>query len=250
MTVMRHSLVNGNFLGFLCLDCSYDEEAISIVKHPGHRFEPQSSSEKMHLWKFMRHCNPDIRKAQEKCLSRYSVLAADIKHALREGTDYPYLQLSQLAPPKLFSDMIESILGAIFIDSGGDLDACKIFLGRIGLLAYLERLFAGQVKLAHPRTILVDLFIAKWGKHPTLDTRKANSQQHAENALWGCSVKLDDVEITEVMGYPGKDDAIAAAALKAIDIINAGFDPLRPATSAESIPPDTDNMEAKMQFSG
>ena len=42
------------------------------------------------------------------------------------------------------SDIVESIIGAIFIDSKGSLEACEAFLERAGVVGYLRRVLDGQ----------------------------------------------------------------------------------------------------------
>jgi len=44
--------------------------------------------------------------------------------------------------PKVFSDILEAIIGAIYIDSSGDLDICWDFLERIGLVKLMNRFAA------------------------------------------------------------------------------------------------------------
>ena len=67
----------------------------------------------------MRHSNPAISKDQSACLARFNELKNDIAAALEGGHSYPWTLLARLEPPKLFSDMIESIVAAIWIDSHG-----------------------------------------------------------------------------------------------------------------------------------
>ena len=47
---------------------------------------------------------------------------------------------------------MESILGAIFVDSG-DLSACEIFVERLGLLPLLRRFLDDAVDVVHPMNI-------------------------------------------------------------------------------------------------
>ena len=72
--------------------------------------------------------------------------------ALTTGDSYPWTLLARLDPPKPFSDLIESIIAAIWIDSHGSLAACSAFLERLGLLSYLHRVLErGDVALLHPK---------------------------------------------------------------------------------------------------
>jgi hypothetical protein len=53
--------------------------------------------------------------------------------------------------------MIESIIGAIFVDSGGQLGPCEDFLTRIGLTGYIHRLVREDIDTVHPRDRLQQL---------------------------------------------------------------------------------------------
>ena len=52
------------------------------------------------------------------------------------------------------SDIIESLVGAIFVDSEGSFTACETFLERIGLMPHLRRVMSGKVDITHPRMVL------------------------------------------------------------------------------------------------
>lgn len=53
--------------------------------------------------------------------------------------------LKRLNASKMFSDMVESVLGAIFLDSNFELVACHSFLKRLGLERYANRVISEQV---------------------------------------------------------------------------------------------------------
>jgi len=50
--------------------------------------------------------------------------------------------------------MVESIIGAIFVDTLGNLKHCERFLDTLGLTTYLDRLLVDFVELQHPKTLL------------------------------------------------------------------------------------------------
>jgi dsRNA-specific ribonuclease len=154
MSLIKVALVNAHFLGFLCLDFSCNEDTLDILQQPGGNFGTRAKTSKMHLWQIMRHSNSDILEAQNRCFARYAVLHSDITATLREGKTYPWLQLTQLNLDKFLSDMIESLVGAIFVDSEGSFTACESFLERIGLMPYLRRLVSGKVDISHVQMAL------------------------------------------------------------------------------------------------
>ena len=88
---------------------------------------------------------------QKACLERLSHLDGTIQELLSNGSYYPWTALSQLEPPKAMSDIVESLLGAIYIDTAASMSACEAFLEHLGLMAYLRRVLTSDVALLHPK---------------------------------------------------------------------------------------------------
>jgi dsRNA-specific ribonuclease len=155
----------------------------------------------------MRHDAPDIIKIQASCNTRYQLLGDKIKRNLVNHVPYPWAMLAQLGPSKFYSDLVESTIGAIFVDSGDCLDTCEHFLERIGLLDYLER-FVGQEKhLEHPISKL----------HRISGTQSPDFKfQEMDNGLHRASVWLRSERIASVENCSTKSQAIVMAADAAI----------------------------------
>ena len=58
------------------------------------------------------------------------------------------------APEKVFSDMIEAVLGAVYIDTGGDLKACDALLRGFGIIDWVETALKKEVQIRHPNNAL------------------------------------------------------------------------------------------------
>jgi dsRNA-specific ribonuclease len=69
---------------------------------------------------------------QKTVLSSYKKLGGGLHKSLLEESIYPWELLAKLSPEKFFSDLIKSILGAIFADAKGDLVPCQKFIDGIG----------------------------------------------------------------------------------------------------------------------
>ena len=146
--LIRSALVNGHFLGWLCLQCSISlPRAEAVIEGPGNVVE---ISHQFYLWQAMRHASPHMAAEQKACLERLSHLCSDIEKSLTEGWQYPWTTFAQLEPPKPFSDIVEALLGAIYIDSEGSWSACEAFLERLGLVSYLRRVLSNNIALLHP----------------------------------------------------------------------------------------------------
>ena len=144
--LMKTALVNGDFLAFLAFENGVHEQEVEITDslsiEKKDAFKP--------LWTFMRHTSTAIGLEQAATAARYSELRDDIYESLQRGTHYPWALLAKFQARKFFSDMIESLLGAIWVDSGS-LEACETFASRLGIFSYLERFLRDRVELQHPK---------------------------------------------------------------------------------------------------
>ena len=153
MHVLRTALVNANFLAFLCISRSHLVPHNPLPPVRSNRTSTTSETPKvLSIYHFMRH-NHSIHlvDAQNQCQARFAQLQPAIKTALECGSSYPWSLLSTLAADKFFSDLIESILAAIYVDSGGSLLICEEFLSVLGLVPYLERALNEGLHVMHPK---------------------------------------------------------------------------------------------------
>jgi dsRNA-specific ribonuclease len=235
MTLIKAAVVNCDFLGFLCLDFSISEDTAIVTEQSPGTFATQKVARDTHLWSLLRAVSPDIVKAQIACGKRYRDLRAEIKGALCYDEAYPWLHLTRLRPDKFFSDMIESLIGAIFVDSGGDLAECQRFVERIGLTSYLDRLLDGSVDVVHPKAALgeikgvqgvvylYDVRVERgldqtgFGEYVPLDTGCEECYQ--------CTVLVNGAEVARATGCLCKEEAAVAGALAAIAKLKGGSRP-------------------------
>lgn len=151
MHLMRTTLANGSFLGYLCLDIGTDEERFEIIPGTANEVRTEKRLHRTHLWETMRHCSTSIREAQNKTFARFEDSKGIIDEALESSDTYPWCHFARLAIPKFFSDIIESLLGAIFVDSHGSWDECRAFLTRIGWTKAFDRIIRGDINVMHPK---------------------------------------------------------------------------------------------------
>ncbi len=150
--LIRTALVNGHFLGYLCMRLSTLLTRTETKPTGPKTFETFISETPFALWQVMRHSNTAISVDQRACLARFNDLNDDIAAALDQGLHYPWTLLARLEPPKLFSDMVESIVAAIWIDSHGSWAESTGFLERLGLMSYLRRVLQSEdLALLHPK---------------------------------------------------------------------------------------------------
>jgi len=218
MTLIKSAIVNTHFLGFLCIEynvqksrsgVSMEHAALGVMKET-------HMMEQMHLWKLMRHSNADIARSQKDCLERCRGLRDSILHALNSGTSYPWVSLARLNLEKFYSDVVESLIGAIFIDSSGCFAACEQFVKRTGLVAYLERVVAEKVDIEHPKSVLGRLAGSATVEY--VDQQEIRtSPEGEEERRYKCAVKVDGEEVVAVDSCLSSNEAIVVAADRAIE---------------------------------
>ncbi|KAL5335072.1 hypothetical protein BJX70DRAFT_401960 [Aspergillus crustosus] len=169
MTKIKQAVVNANLLAFLCLEFEWDVSLPGINKgdvssktgrhgagNPSgeetKEEEKQKQKQKHHLYTHLRHnpSTPLLHNLANTTFPLHTHFRNAILTSLHHGKAYPWPPLSCLSPDKFLSDIIESMIGAIFVDSGGNLRKCKVFLERIGLLRYLNRILDEGVRVVHP----------------------------------------------------------------------------------------------------
>lgn len=155
--LIRAALVNGNFLGYLCLTLFTTLQRFDPISDDPNNIRTNEVSFHFHLWQAMRHASPTVREAQQACLARLSYLKDSISEILTAGKFYPWRLLTRLEPPKFISDIVESILGAIYIDTHGSLAICQSFLEHLGLMTCLHRVMQSHTALLHPKEELGQL---------------------------------------------------------------------------------------------
>lgn len=138
---------------------------------------------------------------------------------MRGGERHPWTALERLQPDKFLSDVVESVVGAIFVDGEGDLGACREFAERIGLAAYLERAVAGEVDVVHPRRTLEAL---AGGVNAV--AYEFSEQEDSGEKRFGCSIKVAGEAVAEVGGCRSKDEAMIAAAAEAAERMRANHE--------------------------
>ncbi|KAL8863288.1 MAG: hypothetical protein Q9178_000663 [Gyalolechia marmorata] len=194
--LIRTAVVNANFLAFLCLSLSMSVPRANIITKGKNNISSHEATIPRQIWQFMRQTAPAVRIAQRDCLGRYEALKLPILESLQQGSHIPWSLLARLDAPKFFSDIIESLIGAIYIDSHGSLALCEDFLETLGLMGYLRRLLEGGVALYHPKEELGQLADTESVKYEVF--REEDGQGVWEERRLGCTVWVGDREVARV----------------------------------------------------
>ncbi|RAK76551.1 putative RNA helicase/RNAse III [Aspergillus fijiensis CBS 313.89] len=229
MTRIKHAVVNANLLAFFCMEFSLTQARTQVATHAADQITLSSATEVLSLWHFMR-CGggTDLKHARDQAFARHRALRASILDTLHHGPQYPWQALSALNADKFFSDLIESVLGAIFVDSDGSLDECVRFAERIGLLWFLRRVLAEGVDVVHPKMVAQQL-AATAGLGGTVFTsqRVVVSQAQGptaaaeEDATYRCQVEIAGEVVVMVEGCSCAEEAEVKAAYQTIELLKS-----------------------------
>lgn len=202
---VHEALVNGYFLSFCCMNTSIAGDAKYDIVSVGSTKTPQpTDAKKYHLHDFMR-ASAQVTTAKKNSLNRFTALRDPIAKALKTSEFYPWPDLAALQPEKFLSDIVEAILGALYLDTRGDLAACETFLEQLGVLPTLRRILDDGVETAFPKErvgILAD----------RSDVSYVTEQSKEDGNAWTCAVLVAKGEIARVRGCGSREEAEVRAA--------------------------------------
>ncbi|KAJ2905232.1 RNase3 domain-containing protein [Zalerion maritima] len=161
---MRTALVNADILGFLCMESTVAQAKTTILPSaPSYSFRKgmpeaikdparvvRDETEKKPLWKFLRIGSPELVYIQQAMVERHRKIRDSISRELTVGKRYPWHLLCTMQIPKFYSDMVEAIIGAVWVDSGS-LDIVDGVIERLGLLNIMRRILEDGVNTTHPK---------------------------------------------------------------------------------------------------
>jgi dsRNA-specific ribonuclease len=232
MHLLRTALVNGDFLAFLVMEWAIKRQEMQISETLATPVTLEGDSPKvtaealetteilMPLWSFMRHSTPVIALTQLATSERHAELRKPIIDAFEHSQNYPWALLARLQAQKFYSDLFESVLGAVWIDSDGSDKVCDRFLERSGVLPYMRRILRDKVHIWHPKEELGRLADREKVRYED-GTRKHMGQAGTEKQekKYLCRVFVGDRLVAQVEGGVGKEEARTKAAEDAVRIL-------------------------------
>lgn len=212
MHLTKTAVVNAGFLAYLCMDASLEQVITDVSLSPDHYstgFTEVHSSKPVHLCQLMRHHHPEINSAMSSCLERYHKLQPAIASAIDHSREYPWVLLTRLAPAKFLSDIVESIIGAVLIDSGGDLATCTKVAEHLGLIAYLRRILNEDIDILHPKNKLGEISSGR-----TVEYKLGKEEQEHT-----CTVEVGGAAIVTVSHGISQEEVMTQAAYMAAELL-------------------------------
>ncbi|KAM0286092.1 hypothetical protein ACHAQH_001100 [Verticillium albo-atrum] len=233
MHLLKTASVNGDLLGFFALESHVEEDEVLIdtdsspserdsklrgdTKDQNEVLSFKRVRRKLPLWTFMRHSSQAIVLEQSRAAESHANLRESILHALEHGSNYPWTLLAHLRAKKFFSDLVEALLGAVWVDSG-DIDACARVAERIGILPVLARLTRDDVHVLHPKQELGQL-----AGHRTVEylvtAPEIAAGRRSVGITYACKVMVAGRCIVEVDDGIAQDEVETKAAHIAVRIL-------------------------------
>jgi len=194
MTRYRTALINRNYLGYLALSSHVSQTRVR-ESSAGRLTTQRSYSVEFPLWRFLRCCSQQMDAEMSAVEGRFAELRDDIKRAVESRGQYPWQLLARLRANDFMADIVESLVGAVFLDSGS-MDVCKGVLERMGLLPYLRRIVGGKVDVVHPKDRLQIL----------AGDNKVRYEVKRGKARTTCAVHVGDGLVAKVEGGEGASE--------------------------------------------
>ncbi|KAI6044733.1 hypothetical protein EDC04DRAFT_2639245 [Pisolithus marmoratus] len=212
MHCFKAATVNTYFLAYRCLQLSVEVDASMPMPGPGGQITLQHRTNRIHLYQCLLHSSTVVLDDQTLSFKRFENNNAEIEEALRVGKVFPWAALTRLQPPKFLSDMIESIIGAVYLDSNGNIETIRTLLRTLGIMDCLERIVREKVDVLHPVSRL-GVWVSQQHKQIAYDYTE-------EKGNVVCTITVEGLEPVqaeaEKRGRASQEEVRFAAAEKAI----------------------------------
>jgi len=150
MYLRKVAVVNQHFLAFICLDAFTTTEAFMGRTLENETAVLEREENLVYLWQCLLQSNSHVMEDLAVTCARYEKGKETIAKALKEGDIHPWAALTALQAPKFFSDIVESLLGAVYLDTRGNMEVIRTVLRTLGVLPVLERITEEGVDVLHP----------------------------------------------------------------------------------------------------
>jgi endoribonuclease Dicer len=151
MHLRKSAVVNTHFLAYISLRSSLSVDmSMPRLAEDGRTPVLHNQERAVHLFQCMLHSSTRVLDDQENTFARFNKLQAEMDAAINTGAAFPWALLTRLQAPKFFSDVVEALLGAIWLDSEGNFDVVTAILIHLGILPILDRIIDENVDVQHP----------------------------------------------------------------------------------------------------
>ncbi|KZM18689.1 hypothetical protein ST47_g10058 [Ascochyta rabiei] len=241
MHAMRTAMANAAFLTFSMFETTILEETIN-------KTTLQSEVHQRALWQFLRSGSQQLVATRDVALQQHTEVREQLRRALEQDDEFPWHLLAMTNAPKFLSDIVESVIGAIYIDSHGDFSACEVFVRRLGILSSLERILRDNVDCLHPKERLGHLAIERSVQyvHVQGDAQHSIGLPPGMSKVYRCQVKVGGEDVGGVVQGLTRLNAETVAAWSANKILRGKRDIVMGGSDGEDVFFDADEGSGRM----
>ncbi|EAT85008.2 hypothetical protein SNOG_07542 [Parastagonospora nodorum SN15] len=214
MHAIRTATVNASFLAFRLFETTIDEETIN-------KTSMRPESQKRAIWQFLRSGSPSLNANRDNALRQHEQVRDEIIIGLNEAARFPWHLFALTDPPKFLSDMVESVIGAVYIDSLGDILTCEAIVRRLGILDCLDHILCNGVDCLHPKERLGHLAVDKGVQYARVGM---NTEPNEGDKMYKCQVKVGGEDVGDVAEGLKRLNAETVAAWKAVGVLESRKD--------------------------
>ena len=212
----KAAMVNAHILAYICLRCCIGINAAMPGPNGEGNISVQPQTHTVYLWQCLLHSSPRVLDDQTKTFARYRLRHAEIEEALNNWTIFPWAQLTRMQAPKFFSDMVEALLGVVYLDSEGDMGVVRDVMRNLGIMQIMERIVDKDIDVLHPVSRLA-LWAARHDKELKYDYEKSKGEVTCAILVNG----WEEVKCTTIHhGRASQEEVRLLAAEKAIQSFN------------------------------
>lgn len=212
MHAIRTATVNASFLAFRLFETSVDEQTTN-------KATMQPEMQQRALWQFLRSGSPALNANRDHAQRQHKHAREQIINGLNKDGRFPWHLFALTDPPKFLSDIVESVIGAVYIDSHGNISACEAVIRRLGILDCLEHVLRNAVDCLHPKERLGHLAVDKGVQYVrVIDDTETNG---AGDKMYKCQVKVGGETVGGVVGGLKRLNTETIAAWKAVGVLES-----------------------------
>jgi dsRNA-specific ribonuclease len=201
---LRTAVTNNLFLVFVCLMFH-----IEVEPHVRDGIQPtisrtEETLDEVYLWTCLRSHSLELTTALGEFRSAARHNCWKIQLAFLRKTRYPWVELAAMGGQAVLSDIVKSVLGAVFLDSKASLRDCRNLADRMGILPRVKQFLRDGTVTDHPKILLQKL-------HPGTKIFYQGYTICAPDNPFCCAVWVDDEKIVDLQGYSNRNVAMISA---------------------------------------
>ncbi|KAL9054664.1 MAG: hypothetical protein Q9162_004030 [Coniocarpon cinnabarinum] len=185
---LRTCCVNEHLLSHACMSRTISIQRTTkpslAALNNGIAFEPSTEISEHPLWHFMPRdtMSYELSNALNTASAAHDSQSSTITSMLESGKTYPWSELMSVGAPKCMSDIIESILAAVWLDADtGSINdafaAAELLLEQFGIQQVMQRLTSDNVEGMNPKE---RLYVLAKGESVEFKSIKDDESSNAE----------------------------------------------------------------------